>query len=383
MKAIDTSAPGGGFLSWLGIGPGRTAGEDVAPAAERHSLEVVESPVERRRRLLLEDIRSFLLAHGLEVSPWTLMIAYEIMTGGNPDLSRAIENQVSTRRPVTVEWLREVYEQSGEEDAIAGLTTMMGKLESVIDEFAQTASAAKSATSEYNIALEASVSDLREASEAGNVLNQLATIARDMLARTQQIEVELARSEKETRSLQECLAEARREAEIDHLTGLPNRRAFETVFNSEIETARATGEPLCVAFCDIDHFKRINDTHGHDAGDRVLRMIAQTLAKISKDKCHVARHGGEEFVILMRGRSLDTAWEMLDEAREGLASRRLVNRSTDIPFGQITFSAGIAEVQARERPRDALKCADEALYAAKERGRNCILRADQIQSAAS
>lgn len=383
MTAIDTSAPGGGFLRWLGIGPGRASVDNVAQAAGRPPLEVKESPIERRRRLLFEDIGSFLFVHGLEISPWTLSIAYEIMTGNNSQLSNAIEKQIAAQRPITVEWLEEIAGKSLEDDKTSDLTAMMGKLESVIEEFSNTANAAKSATNEYNQALEASVSDLKQASEAGNVLNQLATIARDMLSRTRQIEVELARSEKETRSLQECLTEARREAEIDHLTGLPNRRAFEAVFKDELEIARETGEPLCVAFCDIDHFKRINDTHGHDAGDRVLRMIAQTLAKISADKCHVARHGGEEFVILMRGRSLDDAWAMLDDAREGLAARRLVNRSTDIPFGQITFSAGIAEVQARERPRDALKSADEALYAAKDKGRNCILRADQLEPQAT
>lgn len=379
MTTIDTSAPGGGFLRWLGIGPGRTTVEDMAQATGRPAQEVQESPIERRKRLLFEDIGSFLFAHKLEISPWTLSISYEIMTGNNPHLNNAIEKQIAARRSITVEWLEEIAGKSRQDDISNDLSTMMGKLENVIEEFSNTANAAKSATNEYHQVLEASVSEMQHASEAGNVLNQLATIARDMLSRTRQIEVELARSEKETRSLQECLVEARREAEIDHLTGLPNRRAFEAVFKEELEVARTSGEPLCVAFCDIDHFKRINDTHGHDAGDRVLRMIAQTLAKISADKCHVARHGGEEFVILMRGRSLDEAWEMLDDAREGLAARRLVNRSTDIPFGQITFSAGIAEVHARERPRDALKSADEALYAAKDRGRNCILRADQLE----
>src|SRR3546814_10453846 len=88
------------------------------------------------------------------------------------------------------------------------------------------------------------------------------------------------------------LEQARREAEIDHMTGLPNRRAFETVLEREYRDARASFDPLTVAFCDIDHFKRINDTHGHDAGDRVIRLIAEMLATISDDNCHVARHGG-------------------------------------------------------------------------------------------
>ena len=117
----------------------------------------------------------------------------------------------------------------------------------------------------------------------------------------------------------------------------------------------AEHEHLCVAFCDVDHFKRINDTHGHDAGDRVLRAVAHSLARISNDRCHVARHGGEEFVVLFRGQSLNEAWDVLEEARSQQAERRLVNRANDMPFGKITFSCGLADVFAYPDPRAALR----------------------------
>jgi diguanylate cyclase len=132
---------------------------------------------------------------------------------------------------------------------------------------------------------------------------------------------------------------------------------------------------LSVAFCDIDHFKNVNDTHGHDAGDRVIRIIAETLAQISNDNCHVARHGGEEFVMLFRGLTPSEAKTQLDGAREAMAARTLVNRKTEQPFGQITFSGGVASVFAYSDPRAALSAADEALYRAKQAGRNRILMA--------
>src|SRR3546814_18736405 len=97
-------------------------------------------------------------------------------------------------------------------------------------------------------------------------------------------------------------------------------------------------DPLALAFCDIYHFKRINDTHGHDAGDRVIRLIAEMLATISDDNCHVARHGGEEFVMLFRGVSLSEAHKKLDGWRAQIADRPLRSRKTDEPFGQLTFS---------------------------------------------
>ncbi|NCU12683.1 MAG: GGDEF domain-containing protein, partial [Sphingomonadaceae bacterium] len=135
---------------------------------------------------------------------------------------------------------------------------------------------------------------------------------------------------------------------------------------------RAATEPLCVAFCDIDRFKAINDTHGHDAGDRVLKLVAESFARLSGDHCHVARHGGEEFVMLLRGESLQTVTEKLDLLRQQLSERRLVNRATDEPFGQVTFSAGVADVFACGDPRTALRAADSALYRAKQSGRNRV-----------
>ncbi|MCX7675965.1 MAG: diguanylate cyclase, partial [Alteraurantiacibacter sp.] len=105
--------------------------------------------------------------------------------------------------------------------------------------------------------------------------------------------------------------------------------------------------------------------------------VAKTLAQISGDRCHLARHGGEEFVLLFRGVSQEEAFEQLDRARAELASRKLINRRTEKPFGQVTFSGGIADVFAYPDPRLALAAADEALYAAKESGRNRIVLARQ------
>ncbi len=370
-----------GILRWFGFGSGTKGGE--TPHSSQAESEHALDPRERRRRQLLTDIGSFLLTHRLEVTPYALAIAHDVITGADQRLARAIETRIATRHPVTIDWLEEAGRASGRGDGAAMLDTLMAKLESSMEEFARTANTARSATTEYNSALEAHVGELEQVSKAGVVISELASIAKVMLERTREIEQEMSRSELQTRTLQSSLEEARRKAEMDHLTGLPNRRAFESVLEKELAAATAGGEPLCVAFCDIDNFKKINDTHGHDAGDRVLKVVAQMLAKISDDKCYVARHGGEEFVALFRGKTPEQALEVLDGAREAMAERRLVNRATDVPFGKITFSAGIADIFAFSSHRDALKAADEALYAAKAAGRNCIVKAgEQSQTAA-
>jgi diguanylate cyclase len=357
-----------GILRWLGFG----ANPQSAPTHPAADIDAPIDPRERRRRQLLSDVVSFITTHRLEVSPYTLAVAHDAITGADQRLASQIEARVASREPVTLEWLEELGRSGSREDASAMLNGLMTKLESSLSEFSQTTSAARSATSEYNSALETHVGDLQQVSKAGLVISELATIARVMLERTRLIEQEMERSELQTRTLQSSLDEARRKADHDHLTGLPNRRAFESVLQKELAAVRVTGEPLCVAFCDIDHFKKINDTHGHDAGDRVIKVVAQTLAKISGDKCHVARHGGEEFVVLFRGKSLEEAAAVLDGARETMAERRLVNRANDLPFGTITFSGGIADVLVYPTHRAALKAADEALYSAKAAGRNRI-----------
>ena len=130
-----------------------------------------------------------------------------------------------------------------------------------------------------------------------------------------------------------------------------------------------------MAFCDIDRFKLVNDTHGHDTGDRVIQSVAEVLARISNENCHVARHGGEEFVLLFRGLTVAQSAAILDQAREGLAQRNFINRATDQPIGQVTFSGGIADVFDFPDTREALRAADKALYRAKNEGRNRICSA--------
>jgi len=193
---------------------------------------------------------------------------------------------------------------------------------------------------------------------------QVLDLSRAMLARIEQVEAAMARSQAETEQLRENLAKARMEADVDHLTHLPNRRAFERRLVSAATEARAKGEPLSLAFCDLDHFKAINDRHGHEAGDRVLCTMASGLIEYAGDNFFVARH---------YGLNKEAARQRLDALRAAQAARQLLNRETGKPFGRITFSAGVAEVTEDADNRSALARADAALYRAKQEGRNRVV----------
>jgi diguanylate cyclase len=384
MSAHDPSLPrkpGKGLMSWLERGLG--LGEDQqgpaapdAPPAQQDEPPPPDTPRRAARRQLLDDIGRFIMAHDLEVNNFTLSLAQDYLAGNDRQLTRAIDQRLTERQPLTQPWLEQAAQNSGAKDQGETLNRLMQRMEADLEAFTATTRTAQSATTDYNQTLEAHVGDLVHPSGPPPV-EDLVNIARAMLERTRSLEADMARSVAQTKSLRRSLDDARRRADHDHLTGLPNRRAFEACFVKEYATAKANGEQLCVAFCDIDHFKRINDTHGHDAGDRVLKTVADTLAHISNDRCHVARHGGEEFVVLLRGRSLHQAWEVLDATREQMARREMVNRATETPFGQVTFSAGIADVFAFEDPRAALGAADKALYSAKDQGRNRIVLAQR------
>jgi diguanylate cyclase len=366
---LESHGPAGGLLGWLGFGRQQ-------PEADSSSLVPREDPSGQARRYLLEQVSLFLLDHGLEVTSENLVTAHGIYAGLNPGLRRKVERMREQHCPITQAWLdRATAAETLDEDQ--SVKQLVSQLEQGIADFSRSTSSARTATRRYGDALAEQVGHLEAAPDPGTIITELAEYARAMLERSRKAEAELRQSEQEAASLRRNLDRARRDAEVDFLTGLPNRRSFETLLDRHYAEAEEAGETLCVAFCDIDHFKAVNDNHGHEAGDRILCVVAKALSTISDDSCHIARHGGEEFVMLFRGRTPEEARVMLDNARNELASRRLVNRRTELPFGQVTFSGGIADVFAYPNPRAALAAADEALYRAKEGGRNRIVVAQE------
>lgn len=369
-KATSSTEPVGRLLDWLGLR--RTHG---ALPAGRHAPPDgggTRNLAQLARHQLISTIMAFLIDNDLEVSSSNLILAHAAFSGKNPLLARQITTRSQSANGISQQWLNELAEQDNVQPDRADLDRLMTRLETNLEAFHVHAKEARSVTSDYGTELEQHVDDLEQLQKTGRIVSSLADLAKIMLERTRKAEDDMRKSEDEAKALRRSLERAKRDAELDFLTGLPNRRAFEILLERHFKEARAACEPLSVAFCDIDEFKKVNDLHGHDAGDRVIKAIADTLARISNDHCHVARHGGEEFVMLFRGLTPTQAAEKLDDAREQLAERRLINRKTDEPFGQITFSGGVADVFGYGETRGALKAADEALYKAKAGGRNRI-----------
>jgi diguanylate cyclase (GGDEF)-like protein/PAS domain S-box-containing protein len=163
--------------------------------------------------------------------------------------------------------------------------------------------------------------------------------------------------------------EVARQANVDVLTDLPNRRAFDDVFQQEVARTGRYDRPLCVAIGDIDHFKIVNDTFGHQIGDVVLKRLAEFMRNSLRTTDYVARWGGEEFTILLPETRLDVADQLLNRLRANIANYVIpeIGRA-------VTLSFGVTACTKSDDPDDLIGRADRALYTSKQTGRNKVTK---------
>jgi diguanylate cyclase (GGDEF)-like protein len=168
------------------------------------------------------------------------------------------------------------------------------------------------------------------------------------------------------------------ELTTDALTGIPNRRQMDDQLQEAIYAANnGICAPACLALADLDHFKRINDTYGHAAGDEVLKAFSQLLITSMRDTDRIYRYGGEEFLIFMNHVDLGLAESILDRLREKISRYPLHVEGQSGPL-HVTVSFGIAQVSENESLRNLIRRADEALYQAKNSGRNRVCAATRL-----
>ena len=323
---------------------------------------------------LFTRIGDFLRAHRLDPTPVNYDVVYRYMGGNDPALGTAVEAAIARDGTLSADVVQQIAE-----DASNQVSSEL--LEKLIDQAHQSVSLAASLVGQsrtdakaYGSALHKGAAALDKGGEPGaRALELMVELTRTMIGKTHDAERRLAEMGSRMESLQGDLAEAQAVAESDPLTGLANRRAFQARLARAMAVAIADDTPLSVAFCDIDHFKSVNDNHGHDTGDRILKMVADALAEGAGDDAFVGRFGGEEFLILFDGIMARRAAMRIDEIRDELSGRHLVSKTTGEPLGTITFSAGVAQLLPGEEEGDILRRADEALYNAKNGGRNRVI----------
>lgn len=189
----------------------------------------------------------------------------------------------------------------------------------------------------------------------------------------QRLEAQLKSSRDNIESLQEDLEAVQKEALTDPLTRISNRKAFDQGLARAIERSNVTDTPLCLIILDIDYFKKFNDTHGHQTGDQVLRLVASMLGANIEQKALAARYGGEEFALILPETGLEAARTLGERIRKAIQVKKLLKRSTNEQLGRITASFGVAELGPDDNAASLIERADQCLYLAKSNGRNRVV----------
>ena len=298
-------------------------------------------------------------------------------SGVFPDLNREIDARLNGGEALTPALCEELFEryfaptQSFEQLLQTG--------ESVAHELASALANLRDAgasAGRYAGELDAVATVIAATSEPDKIyilVQRLVTETRAVAVRNKVLEHRMEVSSRQMETLQSNMRQATLEAVTDSLTGLANRRHFDRVLARHAREASETGQPLCLIMCDIDHFKKINDTWGHPVGDQVIRYVASTLRAGVPPAAVAARYGGEEYALLLPGVTLAAGQAIAENLCERVRARTLSRKSSGDVMGVVTISLGVASLAIGEASNALVRRADACLYQAKRAGRNRVV----------
>ncbi len=338
-------------------------------------MDVTESP-EKTHRLASETL-SLLRRHDIPETPPNYEIFYTYIAGTNTELDQAIDAILRDGGEFTSEQLDVLQSRflvsRAEAEAVSRTNlSLQSAIETVMGVIAE----AGGDTSRFGETIQVLSNQLtgRESdTQVKSVLSKIVGESHAMTARTRQLESNLEAASSEISALRETLESARREAITDTLTGLGNRKCFNDELQRAIARAGEDGDPLSVVIGDVDHFKKFNDTWGHQLGDQVLKLVGYYFKANIKGQDTATRYGGEEFAIILPRTRLSSAVLVADHIRRAVCAKKMKKRTTGETIGYVTISMGVAEYRPGEAHADFVARADEALYAAKRNGRNRVV----------
>lgn len=223
-----------------------------------------------------------------------------------------------------------------------------------------------------NKKIKSSIDDLIQAQEKKRMLQLLDTIlstTTSIHSTVEEAHLDLTATKLALEQVRNELQESRHLMQEDWLTGAQNRRAMDMVLTKEVARAQRSGAKLTVAMLDLDHFKRINDEFGHDAGDKLLQHLTLVTKAVLREADFLIRYGGEEFLIILPETDINGAQFVMDRLKQAFQKTPLAYDGKPIP---VTFSAGLASLAPDENGHALVMRADAALYEAKHAGRNCV-----------
>lgn len=312
--------------------------------------------------------------HQVPATPHNYAVWYTYVSGDNAALNAEIDRLVSEGTPFSPTVCNELYRRHVGDNDMENIDKVRTDLSHILCEVGSSLVEVGHDAHTFEGTLGGFAKGVAESSDLQGVRQLLQALiheTRQMQAATSDMQTRFESKSREIEELQVQLERERQRAVTDPLTGLFNRAAVLDRLNAAVgETA--DGQPPSVIMLDIDHFKVINDTHGHLIGDRVIRFVAQVLQRNIKGKDTAARYGGEEFTVVLPGTGAKGAEAVAEAIRTAVANAQLVRADNKQPLGQITLSAGVATYRRGEDSLELLNRADRALYASKNKGRNRV-----------
>lgn len=328
-------------------------------------------------RLALNHIAKY----NLPVNPVNYTVWYEYVSGKNIKLKKAIDHSIENAKPFNnskVEGLYQKYVADGDRIIISKLLTKISlMLKDITSHVSDTeGDLAGHGKKLGNLAVQ--ISEVHDYNEIKNIVDQMIVETKELVHSGKRLQTRMKVSAEDLKQLQQELDKSQQEAQTDSLTSLINRRGLEKKLELERIRAKQNDSPFSVIMVDIDHFKRVNDTFGHLVGDSLLKSVAYLLKGHLRRNDIAARYGGEEFLILLSETGIDGAKAVGQKIRKALSTKEWKLKGTGERMGKITVSMGIARYELNEPEENLIKRADDALYMAKDKGRNQIVTQEEL-----
>lgn len=341
-----------------------------------------------RTHAIAEHAIAKIKTNELAAFPPNYEIWFAYAAGFNPALNKRINEILRAGEHVSQDQLEAIREEFfGAGSFEERVDAVGGKLSGKVSEIMHLINDAAGQTSGYSDELQDASKHLSLASsdqaKVKEIVGNLITMTDEVERKNRSMSEKLLDSEKEIASLKEALESVRYEAMTDQLTGIGNRKRFDRAMDEAMLTADASGVPFSLLVCDIDHFKKFNDTHGHQTGDQVLRLVGSTIKGSVSAKSIACRYGGEEFCVIVPATHLKQATEIASTIRQAVMGKELVKRSTGETLGRVTISIGVAELRNGDTVQTLIERADQCLYAAKHAGRNRVINESDLDEASA
>ena len=311
---------------------------------------------------------------------YEVWLAYRL--GAISDLRQEIDSRISKGESFTDETNRQLHEKYFSNARLTAQMVETGeRIARELNGVIATIHSAGESASDFGGELESAAKRLEQgvgAEALRDVIAGITSATLNMSRQNRELSERLQKSSAEMDGMRRTLRQVRAEAMTDSLTGLANRKLFDETLRTRLREATTERTPLCLIMCDIDHFKRFNDTWGHQTGDQIIRFVATSLQRFAPPGGLAARYGGEEFAVVMPRLALGPGRALAERIRQMIESKSLVRKSTGEDLGRITVSIGVAQARSDETPTSLIERADACLYVSKRTGRNRVTtEADQ------